>query len=578
MTKTDGTDVTLRGDGEALYFKEAAGSDPELVGRENFYSMTDENNGYWDHGGNFDLVGSASGGANWEWAGNFSENSRGGSNKVSYGVNTDGSGAFAEIGSRTDVWEENGQIKTQTESWVYYYDEARQFLGGYEVNQEGLRVNLDENWQPTGDLVSADGTELSLFDLMEVNNWDTIPAEFSAWETSLLSSGDPSDIAEYNALADAAMRELYFKGAIFEAMTNDFGGGLRSDPVLDGGNMIGIQLVGSNYVFEVTGDLITEMLPGASEPDVVGGFVHSGKVYRVDGSNYVTITDGSNDFELPATFFGSILEAFGVFDGAKLEKNWEEQRFEVYGLPTGISADDLKIELKNENENDYQIIATGSSAGFTTQSGSNAVFISYADIKDAIEDKLDGSSKIDLRTYDTTVITYFDSVDQKTVEVGERDNDDDWLPVVRADETNREIFVELVADNVTELKLELRDSRGTETKQDDDWNVIGKGSTVGFEKVGASLNGFNTWKISFDNVNAAIKDKSGSDNNFDILDYEYISITYQESSYNTEHHGSMERPDYLKGTNDPLSVQVKDGDIEINYAALRRNCLIARKS
>ncbi|MDB4855392.1 hypothetical protein OAH86_11545, partial [Planktomarina temperata] len=567
VTNNDGTSVTLRGDGEALYFKQEVGADPVLIGKENFYSFSDENNGHWNHGGNFDLVGSASGGENWDWAGNFQEDSRGGSMNVSYGVNTDGAGAYAEIGTRTDAWEENGQIQTQTESWVYYYDETRKFLGGYEVNEEGLRVNIDENFQPTGDLVSADGKELSLFDLMEVKNWDATPAEFAKWETSFLSSGDLSDIAEYNELPDPISRELYFKGAIFDAMAEDFGGGLRNDPLLDGGSLVGIQIVGSNYAFEITGDLITEIPPGGTESDsdVVGGIVHSGKVYRVDGADYVMMADGSNDFELPATFFGSILEAFGIFDGAKLEKNWEEQRLEVYGLPTGIDASALKLELKNEDTNDYQIVAVGGSAGFSAQSGTNAVFISYSDIRDAIEAKLEGSSQIDLRTYDTTLITYFDIVDQKTVEVGERDSDDDWLPVVRADETNKVVFVELVPDSVTELKLELRDTQGTETKQDDHWNVIGKGSAVGFEQVGASLNGFNTWKISFDKINAAIKDESGSDSNFDVLDYEYISVTYQESTFNTKHHGSMARPDYLVGANDPFTLQLINGDIEITF-------------
>ena len=566
VSRQDGSTVTLPGDGEALYFKSVPGSDPVLVGREMFHSWLDDFNGEWDYGRNFDVVGSASGGENWDWAGNFREDSRGGALDVSYGVNSDSSGAFAERGSRTDAWYEDGQLKTETESWVYYYDATEKFIGGYEINEDGLRVNLDENRNPTGELVAADGNELSIFTMLQVDAWTSASAEFQAWEVNFLANGSAEDIKTYNELPDAASRDLAFKGAIFEEMNADFGVSLRSDPVLDQNyNFIGIQMVGSNYVFEVTGDLITEMLPGATEPDVVGGIVHSGKLYRIDGGgNYIELADGSNDFELPATFFGSIMEAFGVFDGAELKKNWAEQRLEVYGLPTGVTAADLKLELFDDHNDDYQIVAVGDAAGFKAQND-GSVHIAFSDIKDAIADKLAGSSQIDLRSHDVTVVTYYDSSQGKTVEVGDRDNDNAWLPVVRADETNKVIFIELVPDHVAELKLELRDTKGTpENNHDDHWEIIGQGLADGFETVGASLNGYKTWKISFDKVNAAIKQKADGDTNFSITDYDLVSITYQDG-YNTNHHGSMERLDALKGTNDPFSIEINSDNIVVTF-------------
>ena len=566
VSRQDGSTVTLPGDGEALYFKSAPGSDPVLVGREMFHSWVDDFSGEWDYGRNFDVVGSASGGENWDWAGNFREDSRGGSLDVSYGVNSDSAGAFAERGSRTDAWYEDGLLKTETESWVYYYDATEKFIGGYEINEDGLRVNLDENRNPTGELVAADGTELSIFSMLQVDAWTSASAEFQAWEANFLVNGSAEDIKSYNELPDAASRDLAFKGAIFEEMNADFGVSLRSDPVLDQDyNLVGIQMVGSNYVFEVTGDLITEMLPGATEPDVVGGIVHSGKLYRIDGGgNYIELADGSNDFELPATFFGSILEAFGVFDGAELKKNWAEQRLEVYGLPTGVTAADLKLELFDGQNDDYQIVAVGDAAGFKAQSD-GSVHIAFSDIKDAIADKLAGASQIDLRSHDETVVTYYDSSQAKTVEVGDRENDNAWLPIVRADETNKVIFIELVPDHVAELKLELRDTKGTpENNHDDHWEIIGQGAAGGFEMVGASLNGYNTWKISFDKVNAAIKQKADGDTNFSITDYDLVSMTYQDG-YNTKHHGSMDRLDALKGTNDPISVELVSGDVVITF-------------
>ena len=41
VSPQDGTAVTLKGDGEALYFKKVGDADPTLVGRENFYSFVD---------------------------------------------------------------------------------------------------------------------------------------------------------------------------------------------------------------------------------------------------------------------------------------------------------------------------------------------------------------------------------------------------------------------------------------------------------------------------------------------------------------------------------------------------------
>ena len=87
--------------------------------------------GFWRK---FDIPGSASGGDNWDWAGNYNESSRGDKSSTFYGPNNDSNGAFKEEGSRTNVIEEFGEVRIETESWVYYYDESRIFLGGYEID------------------------------------------------------------------------------------------------------------------------------------------------------------------------------------------------------------------------------------------------------------------------------------------------------------------------------------------------------------------------------------------------------------------------------------------------------------
>ena len=90
------------------------------------------------------------------------------------------------------------------------------FLGGYEIGNDGLRVNIDENWQPTGDFVSADGTELSLDQLMSVDKWSYSVDDFVSWESDFLASGSTEDRDKYNSLAEEAeklnsLRVLFLK-------------------------------------------------------------------------------------------------------------------------------------------------------------------------------------------------------------------------------------------------------------------------------------------------------------------------------------------------------------------------------
>ena len=165
----------MKGDGEALYFSKAdESSDPVLVGRESFWSNQDSNQGTWQYGGNYDLPVSSSSsnssGSSWEWAGNYFASSRGESNSVTYGP--DGNGGYKEEGSQT--WLYGGQL--MTESWVYNYDSSKVFTGGYEV-RDGLRVVLDKDWNPTGDLVGEDGSTLSITDMVNVSSWSYDPID-----------------------------------------------------------------------------------------------------------------------------------------------------------------------------------------------------------------------------------------------------------------------------------------------------------------------------------------------------------------------------------------------------------------
>ena len=146
-------------------------------------------------------------------------------------------------------------------------------------------------------------------------------------------------------------------------MSNNFASGMTPTPVLDENfQLLGIKLVGTEYVFDVRGDLQTVDGPNG-EPEVVGGIVHSGQIYTVVNGQETLLLNGLNSFELPATFFGSILEAFGVFDGADVSKNYEMQRFEVMGLPAGTEPKDLRLELKTSDDSSV-VIATGTAAGF----------------------------------------------------------------------------------------------------------------------------------------------------------------------------------------------------------------------
>ena len=46
-------------------------------------------------------------------------------------------------------------------------------------------------------------------------------------------------------------------------------------------NLLGIKLVGTEYIFDVRGDLQTVDGP-SGQPEVVGGTVHSGQIYTVE--------------------------------------------------------------------------------------------------------------------------------------------------------------------------------------------------------------------------------------------------------------------------------------------------------
>ena len=97
-----------------------------------------------------------------------------------------------------------------TESWVYNYDSSKVFTGGYEV-RDGLRVVLDKDWNPTGDLVGEDGSTLSITDMVNVSSWSYDPIDQVNWETEYLASASQSDADAYNAKTPEEKDAISFK-------------------------------------------------------------------------------------------------------------------------------------------------------------------------------------------------------------------------------------------------------------------------------------------------------------------------------------------------------------------------------
>ena len=85
-------DITLRGDGEALFFNRADADNPILVGKENFWSQND--NGNWSFGGNYDFWDTSGTTPDWDWAGNYFTNSNGDSRKTTVGPDPDVTGGY----------------------------------------------------------------------------------------------------------------------------------------------------------------------------------------------------------------------------------------------------------------------------------------------------------------------------------------------------------------------------------------------------------------------------------------------------------------------------------------------------
>ena len=135
---------------------------------------------------------------------------------------------------------------------------------------------------------------------------------------------------------------------------------------------------------------------------------------------------------------------------------------------------------------------------------------------------------------------------------------------MHADESGKFVYVQMVSDSITELKLEIRDTMSTSASYDDILRILGQGSDVGFSKVGSSVNGLNTWKISFDNINAAIRKYGENDQAFDINQYEQIS-NVSRGSYNTKIHGSMDFIDAIRGAAAPFDVELKSGEFHITF-------------
>ena len=292
--------------------------------------------------------------------------------------------ATIESGTRTNAFD--GQ--SETETWEYKFDSDNNFTGGFEV-KAGLRVNLDENWAPTGDFVTETGETLSIPVMVNIAGWTHSGDAIQSWEDGFLNgSAEQTDKDAYTALP-AEEKVAFFATSLFELAMSD----LDSDDVTqeylldDNDNLIGIKATGPNYGMEFTGDLQTNGDP--DDPSVVGGTIHSGKIYQ-DGN---LISDGSNSFELPATVFGQILEAIGFDDdhdssgsGVDISLNDTDNILSV-NLPETLTVGP-SVELF-DGQNDYQVLDQ-SLVNLTFDANGNGVWsTSYSNINAAIQAFID---------------------------------------------------------------------------------------------------------------------------------------------------------------------------------------------
>ena len=130
------------------------------------------------------------------------------------------------------------------------------------------------------------------------------------WETEYLASASQSDADAYNAKTPEE-KDAFYQTSVFNLLMEDLNANGTSEYLFDEfGTLNGIKSSGTTYAIEFTGNFQTMLNPDSGQQEVIGGNVHSGKLYK-DG--YV-ISDGTNAFDLEATFFGGILDAFGAFD------------------------------------------------------------------------------------------------------------------------------------------------------------------------------------------------------------------------------------------------------------------------